>query len=130
MNRTRWSRARWFLRAIRSRCPLCGRAWPRPAAWRLAAQCPHCDLFLERREHDSFLGGYTIHLMTTLLFTVAVVVVNAGLPRVPGAVRDGVMFLAIAAFAVAFHPISKLLWLAVDMQFRPPHERDFDEEAG
>jgi hypothetical protein len=111
---------------------LCGKPWPWPrhAPWRPATQCPNCHLYLERREHDSFLGSYTINLMATLLFTVALAVANAALPRVPAWLRDGVMFAGIVLFAVAFHPISKLLWLAVDMNFRPPLERDFDEEGG
>ena len=48
------------------RCPLCGNRWSRRGWLSLAPQCGRCDLYLERRENDFFLGGYTVNLLGTL----------------------------------------------------------------
>ena len=121
------NRARHFARALRSRCPLCGRPWPRFDLVLLARQCPTCDLDLERHEHDYFLGAYTLNLFATLLVTVVIVVANVFWFGVPTPLRYGVSIVAIAAFAFWFYPCSKLLWLAVDVQFRIPEEKDFSD---
>lgn len=120
------ARTRQFARALALRCPLCGKPWPR--AWpSLGVQCHTCQLYLERRENDAFLGSYSINLLATL---VVAAVVSYGIVRwaaVAPWVRYAVSFLVITGFAIAFHPVSKLLWLAADLQFRPAMERDFDE---
>jgi uncharacterized protein (DUF983 family) len=122
-------RARQFVRAVRLRCPLCGTRWPRPGAIRFVRQCPVCDLDLERHEHDFFLGAYTLNLFATLLVTVAIVFANVFWSGVPMPLRYGASLLAIAGFAFWFYPCSKLLWLAVDLQFRNAEEKDFDDPS-
>ena len=62
--------------------------------------------------------------MVAVVATVALVIWSAGH-------GNAGMILAIALitlFAIAFYPISQLLWLAFDLQFRPPIEGDFDDE--
>ena len=122
-------RARQVVRALRQRCPLCGAAWPRTGVTGLGPQCRRCQVYFERHENDSFLGAYTINLFATLLVTVLVVVANARWHDVPAAWRYGVSAVTIVAFAFGFYRRSKLLWLAVDVQFRRPEERDFDDAA-
>ena len=123
------TRARHFARALRLRCPLCGTRWPRIGLVLLARQCPTCDLDLERHEHDYFLGAYTLNLFATLLVTVAIVFANVFWSRYPTPLRYGASIVAIAAFALWFYPCSKLLWLAVDVQFRTPEEKDFSDAS-
>lgn len=122
-------RLRWFLRASRLRCPLCGRPWPRRGRLVLAPRCPTCDLHLERRELDFFLGGYTVSLFATLIFVVLLAAAHARWPVLRPPLRDLLLIGAITGFAVWFYPLGKLLWLAVDLQFRPPLERDFDADV-
>ena len=110
------------------RCPLCGLPWPRRGRTGLAPQCARCDLFLERRENDFFLGSYTLNLFATLFVAVMIALAIAFAPQVPAAVRYGVGLAGIAAFAVWFYPVSKMLWLVVDLQFRPAIEKDFSKE--
>jgi uncharacterized protein (DUF983 family) len=114
-------------RALRLRCPLCDEPWPRQGRLSLAAQCPRCDLYLERRENDFFLGSYTVNLFAALLVAVAVALANVRWIDVAPPLRWGASTLAIAAFAWWFHPIGKMLWLVIDVQFRPPMSRDFEE---
>jgi hypothetical protein len=120
-------RLRQLLRALWLRCPLCGRPWPRQGAVGLARQCPTCQVYLERHENDSFLGAYTLNLFGTLLVVVLVTMASVRWAETPAAARYGAGVLAIGVFALWFYPRSKLLWLAVDVQFRPPEEKDFDE---
>ena len=120
-------RVRELVRALRLRCPLCGTPWPGEGRLRLAPQCRTCQLYLERREGDFFLGAYTINLFATLLVAVGVVLVSVRWPRLPGVLRYGIGVLGIIAFALWFYPVSKLVWLAFDLQFRSAAERDFDD---
>ena len=120
------ARLRQTLRAVALRCPLCGSPWPRRGRLSLAPQCRHCDLFLERREHDAFLGAYTVSLFATLAFAVAVVLANVRWASLPPPLRGASSVLAIAGFACWFHPVGKLLWLTIDVQFRPPVAGDFE----
>lgn len=120
-------RAHQFVRALRLRCPLCGSPWPRKDWLRLSPQCATCQLYFERREGDFFLGAYTINLFAALLGAVAVALVSLRYPRLPAAALYSGGAIAIIALVLWLYPVSKLLWLAVDLQFRPAAERDFDE---
>ena len=121
-------RIRQFARACSGRCPLCGRRWPRHGLVVLAPQCPTCQVRLDRGESDFFLGAYTINLFATLMITV-LLVIAAIASRLPlGVWMTGIVAVLASAFAAGFYPISKLLWLAIDVQFRNPIERDFDPD--
>lgn len=119
-------RARQFLRPLVLRCPLCGKPWPRVGRLTLAPQCPVCQVYLERHEHDFFLGSYTINLFGTLVVAaLAAFAIGRWIPW-PIMLRYAASAVVIVAFALWFYPRSKLLWLAVDALFRPPEEKDFD----
>jgi uncharacterized protein (DUF983 family) len=120
-------RARQLGRALGLRCPLCGRRWPREGRLRLAVRCPTCDLQLERHENDFFLGAYTINLFATLIVGIVVALANVRWNSAPPALRYAISVLAITGFAAWFYPVSKLVWLVVDIQFRPPAEKDFQD---
>jgi hypothetical protein len=47
--------------------------------------------------------------------------------EIPASVLYGIGALAITIFALCFYPVGKLLWLAVDLQFRPAKRADFEE---
>lgn len=120
-------RARQFARAVLGRCPLCGTPWRRVGWVGLVSQCGTCHVHLERHEMDSFLGAYTLNLFATLMVSVLVTIANVLWLDAPAPWRYGLGFVAIVGFAIGFYPISKLLWLAFDVQFRPPAERDFED---
>lgn len=123
-------RLRQLSRALRLRCSLCGTPWPRQGWFRFAPQCPVCQLQLERNESDFFLGSYTMNLFSTLMFAVLLTALNVRWQHLPGPIRLGGSMLAIALFALVFYPISKMLWLVADLQFRPPVEKDFGDGSG
>lgn len=119
-------------RGLLGRCPNCGgrdlfRGWVtlRPA-------CPSCGLLLDRGERDFFLGGYTLNFIAVELVLVLFLVVTVVLlwPDVPWtALGWGAATLMILA-PIAFFPISRTLWLAIDLALRPAAPADFRPPSG
>jgi uncharacterized protein (DUF983 family) len=117
-----------FVRALRLRCPVCG-GRPILLSWfTVAPSCLCCGLHLDRDEPGYWIGSYTINLFLTE--GVFAVVFVAGLfltwPAVPWtalAVLCGA--LAILTPILVF-PHTKLLYLAVDLAFRPPEPQDLE----
>ncbi len=108
-------------RAVTLRCPHCGKG-PVLVHWfRLRATCGRCERALERGEPDYFIGGMMFNLiLSELLFAALFVAVLVAMwPTVPW---DGIQVgapLGMALAPVALYPISKLVWLAFDLAFRP-----------
>lgn len=112
-------------RALRMRCPDCGRG-SFGGGYLPRASCPVCGIKLGRGESDHFLGSYTLNLLFGLTLAVAMTVLGV---RFGG--HRPAWVLALIAIAVCipaivwFYPRSKLVWLAVDLAFRPPTPADF-----
>lgn len=112
-------------RAVSLRCPACGGGPVRESWFRMRPKCGRCGLRLERGEEDYFIGGMLFNLvLSELLFaTVFSVVLVVMWPTVPW---DGIQIGAPIGMALApflLYPVSKLLWLAVDLAFRPDREQ-------
>jgi hypothetical protein len=79
---------------------------------------------LERGEQDYFIGAMLFNLvLSELLFAgifVAVLVVRW--PAVPWDAIEVVAPLGMAAAPFVLYPVSKLLWLALDLLFRPDRQ--------
>lgn len=109
------------LRALTLRCPACGarglvRRWVH-----VRTTCPSCGLRTDRGEHDHFLGAMALNLVVAELTLAAVLggVMAAAWPDPPWTLLTwGGAALAVA-LPVAFYPFAKLVWLAVDLRFRP-----------
>lgn len=122
---------RWpvlFGRALRLRCPWCG-GGPVLSSWfRLRPRCPRCGLRTERGEEDFFLGGmvFNIALSEGLLAILLVGLVVALWPDVPWTLLHvgGVALMILAP--IAFYPFSKMLWLALELLFRPLTEDEME----
>lgn len=113
---------RLLWRAVRLRCPHCG-GKPVVRSWfHLHERCPACGLRLERGEQeDYFLGGILLNLLLAellfaILFTVLVIVLW---PNVPWDGLEYGIAVAMVVAPIACYPISRLLWLALDLAFRP-----------
>ncbi|HNV76328.1 MAG: DUF983 domain-containing protein [Gemmatimonadetes bacterium] len=111
-------------RALTLHCPHCGKG-PVLVNWfRLRPACGHCTRALERGEPDYFLGGMMFNLiLAELLFAgIFVAVLVFMWPTVPW---DGISIGAPVGMALApilLYPISKLVWLAFDLSFRPEQD--------
>jgi uncharacterized protein (DUF983 family) len=120
---------RMLWRGLRRRCPLCGsgqlfRNWihPHPA-------CPRCQLKLDRGESDFFLGSYTLNFLVAELVVVAflVIAVLATWPAVPWDALLWVGAPLVVLSPILFYPVSRTVWLAIDLTLRPPRPADFPE---
>ena len=113
---------RLFWRAARLRCPHCGgkpvlRSW-----FHLRDRCGVCGLRLERGEaEDYYLGGMLLNLvLSELVFAVLFLVLLIALwPNVPWTALEYGIAAAVLVAPFLFYPMSKLLWLAFDIAFRP-----------
>jgi uncharacterized protein (DUF983 family) len=114
-------------RALVRRCPNCGGRGVFRSYLRQLDVCPHCRLRLDRGEGDFFIGAYTINLIAAEVLVVlgGVAVGIATWPDVPwDALTLGLTILMVVA-PVAFYPLSRQVWLALDLLFQPPIAADF-----
>lgn len=119
--------ARMVGRAVVLRCPNCG-GGPVLRNWfHLHERCPKCGIALERgEESDYYIGGMLLNI--TLCFVVFAVgfwgVLIATYPRVPWDALEYGLVAAMIVLPILFYPVSRIVWLAVDLAVRPQSERD------
>ncbi len=123
-------RVRW---ALRLRCPNCGGGPVRTSWLKRLPGCPVCGLRLDRGEHDYFIGSYMVNLIAAevLLAFGLLAVLLATWPAPPW---DAIQYGGVALMLVlplATYPYTELLWLAVDLCFRPlsPAEMEWHREG-
>ena len=114
------------LRGLTLHCPECGSGRILASWFRLRAACPKCGLLLDRGQRDYFVGAYLINLIISeLLFAIGFGIwLVRSWPNIPW---DAVQYVAVAAMIIApltTYPITKSTWLAVDLVFQPPSDRD------
>lgn len=119
--------ARSFLRALLLRCPHCGRAGLLHSWFRMRERCPGCGLRVERGEgEDYFLGGMMFNIvLSELVFVIGMVVwLVLTWPTPPWTLIElvGIPFMVVAP--VLFYPVSRTVWLAFDLAFRPVRPDD------
>lgn len=114
-------------RGLRCRCPNCGAGSLFESYTRLRPACATCGLRLDRGEADYFLGAFTVNFVTAELLLVALlaIVVVLSWPEVPWAplLRAGIALMILAP--ILFFPVSRTLWLALDLTFREARPEDF-----
>ena len=117
-----------FGRALLARCPRCGGRGLFASWFRVKERCATCGLPLERGEqHDYWMGGMMFNIALAELLAV-VVIGGAILVTWPAVPWNAVWFGAIALMVASpflLYPISRLVWLAFDLQFRPQHESHY-----
>ncbi|MBW3589478.1 MAG: DUF983 domain-containing protein [Actinobacteria bacterium] len=105
-----------MLRALFRRCPLCG-ARPIFDSWfRLKTACPRCSFNFER-EPGWWIGGMIINTGASIALFGLVLGLGILLfwPRVPWTAISVIGIAAMAIFPIVFYPMSKTLWLGVDL---------------
>lgn len=117
-----------FSRALTLRCPHCGHGGLLASWFRMKPRCPHCGFVLERHEgEDYYLGGMMFNIVLSELAYAFIMVVwlIVAWPTPPWTLLEwvGVPFMILAPFL--FYPISKTVWLAFDLMFRPERPEDF-----
>lgn len=111
-----------MLRALTLRCPNCGGGGLFASWFRMRSHCPACGLPLERNEgEDYFLGGMMFNIVLAEIVYIAGMVawIIATWPAPPWDLIQyvGIPFMFAAPFLL--YPVSKTVWLAFDLLFRP-----------
>jgi len=125
------SAVRALLRGLAKRCPRCGERDLFVHWLRIRDRCPRCRLQLEREE-GGFLGAMTINYSATTLAWVAFLVIwlLVDLPGVRVAPLTVASVVLVGIFPLAFYPVSKTLWAAVDyLVFRSSPDYDSADPA-
>jgi uncharacterized protein (DUF983 family) len=119
----------YLARGFRLRCPHCGRGKMFRQWLRQLPHCSVCGLRFERGEHDYFIGAYLVNLIVAELAVVGGILVGMWLtwPDVPWrALKWTLLPVAVLAPLVTY-PLSKSLWLAIDLIYRPAEPGDFTD---
>jgi uncharacterized protein (DUF983 family) len=120
-----------FRRALRLRCPLCGGRAVLLSWFTVASSCPSCGLHLDRDEPGYWIGSYTVNLFLTEGFLALALL--AGIlvtwPAVPWTLLTVVCSVLAIGLPILVFPHTKMLYLAIDLIFRPADSPDLATPA-
>lgn len=114
-------------RALLLRCPNCGGRKVLQNWFKLQRRCAKCGIRFDRGEaSDYFLGGmfFNIVLAELLFALVLLVAVIAMWPKVPWTAVEYTLAVTMIAAPVVLYPVSRLMWLALDLLLRPPDDAE------
>lgn len=116
-------------RAMRLRCPHCGRGRVVASWFRMRERCPACGIRTARGEDDFMLGAmvFNIAFAEGLLALVLVGVAVATWPDVPWRFLQfgGPVLMVLAP--IAFLPFSRTLWMAFEPLYFPVTAEEAEE---
>jgi uncharacterized protein (DUF983 family) len=103
-------------RGLFRRCAYCGKKGIFDSWYRMKKECPRCGFDFDR-EPGWWIGGMIINLAGAMaLFAL---ILGLGLlifwPDVPWVALAVFSALAMAIFPILFYPISKTIWLGIDL---------------
>jgi len=105
-------------RALRLRCPRCGRAPMFAGVLQMHKSCAACGLRFER-EAGFFLGSiYLNYGLTAVVNTVTWVVLRFGMGLPAAWILPGLLLFSLT-FPLFFHRYARALWLSLDQRFDP-----------
>jgi uncharacterized protein (DUF983 family) len=118
-------------RALRLRCPVCGRGALFRGFFQPRERCPACGFRLEREE-GYYLGAMLLNvLVAELLFVVgfAIALVRTW-PNPPWTLLTVVLMAGVALLPILLYPFSRSVWLALDLMVQPPRAEEFAPPDG
>lgn len=115
------------LRALFMRCPLCGARGVTERWVTVRPRCPRCGLRLDRGEADYWIGAMLFNLIAaeTLFAGGVLATLLLTWPHPPWDALYWGSLVGMVVLPIVTYPITKLVWLAFDLVFRPPHAEDF-----
>jgi len=119
-------------RALRLRCPVCGRGRLQRTWFALAERCASCGFSFERGEREDYwLGAYLLNFIVTevVFAAIVLVVLLATWPEPAWSLLIWLGVVQMVLTPIVFYPFAKSLWLAGDLLFRPPTADDFEVRA-
>lgn len=114
-----------FLRAARRRCPVCGAKKIFENWFKLKARCPECNFSYEREE-GYWVGAMIANIAAAeALFGVLLLGgIMATHPDVPWTLLSISGAVVMIGLPILFYPLSKTLWLWLDLAFIHPIDAD------
>jgi len=111
------------------RCPSCSGTPVLKNWFHLRERCPKCGIALERGEEaDYYIGGMLLNI--TLCFVIFAIgfwgVLIFTYPRVPWDFLQYGLVAAMVLLPILLYPVSRIVWLAIDLAVRPRSEKDID----
>jgi uncharacterized protein (DUF983 family) len=110
-----------LLRGLRLRCPHCGHGWVLRRWFSVRDRCSACGFRYERSDENYFQGAMFVNFMlggfTFAASLLAVLVLSW--PDVPWNALTFGAPVVMVVFMIMLYPISKVLWLTVDVMLRP-----------
>jgi len=121
--------ALYLARALVLRCPVCGSHGLFASWFHMKRHCARCNLALDRHKgEDYFLGGMMFNIvLAEMAFVLGLCIwLIASWPSPPWTLIEwiGIPFMVVAP--ILFYPLSKTIWLAFDLSFRPPRLEEFE----
>jgi len=109
-----------FWRAARRRCPVCGSGHLFHRWFRAEDRCPRCHVRLERVE-GSWSGSVGLNTVVsfTCLFLALIIGILATWPDVTARTLALIAGPVAVLVPILFFPLSKTLWLAIELSMRP-----------
>jgi uncharacterized protein (DUF983 family) len=121
--RPQLSRATMLGRALRLRCPLCGKSKMFRSLVIMHKECPHCHLTYSR-EPGYYLGSiYINYALTAVLMTAAYFYLFLN-QILTGMTLVWTCFVFALVFPILFFPFSRAIWLALDLAWDPPTDQE------
>jgi uncharacterized protein (DUF983 family) len=110
-------------RALRRRCPRCGHGGIFGGYYRLVDRCPRCR-HRYAREPGYWVGAIIVNMaVTEILFGLLFVGgIFATAPEVPWLPLLVIGVVTNVLVPVLFFPLSKTVWVAIDLYFNPSAE--------
>ncbi len=107
---------RLLARGLAARCPACGSGGLFSGAFKLKSRCPRCRFDFDR-EPGWWIGAMMVNIgaamaLFGLYFPLSLIITW---PDVPWTLITVVGCLIMGVFPIVFYPISKTLWLAMDI---------------
>ena len=117
------SRVVW--RGLRRRCPLCASPEIFTSWFTLRPRCPRCN-YPTNRLDDQWIGALGMNTIVSFTLLLGAIVVGfvVTYPDPPVATLMAIAVTIAVIVPIAFYPISKSLWSAIDMAMRPPDPDD------
>jgi uncharacterized protein (DUF983 family) len=112
---------RILARVLRLRCPHCGGGHVLNRRGGVNDRCARCNFRFERSEENYFMGAMFFNfMMGTGLFaaTLFAIIAFSG-PDIPWDMLGYVLPILLGVCMVVLYPVSKVVWLAVDVLLRP-----------
>jgi uncharacterized protein (DUF983 family) len=118
-------RTTMLTRAIRRRCPLCGFKPVFDGWFALKPRCPQCNFSYEREE-GYWVGALIANIAVAEGLFAMLLVGGIALtyPDTPWTTLMIAGAIVMVALPILFYPLSKMLWLWLDLSFIHPIDAD------